>query len=91
MTITRDPKYPVEIAQLIQAFNMAADGVNAATVLNASAQMLAAGIGLVAKNEKLHLDQAFDYADQFAAMIKAEIRNNWQRRPEATDVVVKPS
>ena len=45
MPITRDANYPPEMAQLMQAFNMAADGYDTLTVMNASLQMMAAAIG----------------------------------------------
>lgn len=91
MSVTRDPNYPVEAAQLMQAFNMAADGFNAGTVLNASMQMVAAGVGYICKNKGASLEQALGYADHIAATIKAEVEDNWSRKPAATDVQVKPS
>jgi hypothetical protein len=91
MPITRDPNYPPEMAQLMQAFNMAADGHDTLTVLNASLQVLAAGIGIVAKAEGLSLPNALAYADHLAGVLKREVRENWQRLPAATDVPVKPS
>jgi hypothetical protein len=88
MTITRDPGFPVETANLFQAFNMTADGFDANTVLNASMQMVAASIGYLAKAHGMHLQQALDRADQINTLIKAEVANNWDRKPEATDVEV---
>lgn len=91
MAVTRDPNYPVEMAQLMQAFNMAADGFSANIVLNAAAQMVAAGIGYIAKDQGLQLQQALDYTDRLTSVIKSTVKDNWQRKPLASDVEVKPS
>jgi hypothetical protein len=91
MAVTRDPNYPVEMAQLMQAFNMAADGYSANVVLNAAIQLVAAGIGIIAKDQGLQHQQALDYADHITSIIKAVVDDNWERKPSATDVEVKPS
>lgn len=89
MAVTRDPEYPVEMAQLMQAFNVASDGFGANTVLNASLQMVAAAIGIQAKAKGVSLQQALDYADHIAAGIKAEVKANWDRSAKPADVSVK--
>ena len=91
MAVTRDPNFPPEIAQLMQAFNMAADGHDAMTVLNASAQMLAASIGFVARERGAPVEKALEYTDHIAGVVKREVRENWQRKPDAADVEVKLS
>lgn len=91
MAVTRDPNYPAEMAQLMLAFNLAADGFSANVVLNAAAQMVAAGIGYIAKDQGLRLFETLEYTDRLTAVIKSTVKDNWQRKPAATDVEVKPS
>jgi hypothetical protein len=91
MPVTREPDYPVEAAQLMQAFNMAADGFSADAVLNASLQMVAAAICYVAKDKACSLQQTMDYADHITSVLKAEVKDNFQRKPKTTDVPVVPS
>lgn len=91
MPVTREADFPVDIAQLVQAFNVAADGFDANTVLNAAAQMVAAGVGYIAKDKGIELEKALEYADYIASIIKAEIKSNWERAPQASDIPVKPS
>lgn len=91
MPITRDENYPPEMAQLMQAFNIAADGHDALTVLNASVQMVAAAIGFMAREKGLTIENALDYADHVAGVMKREVRTNWQRSSSMTDIPVKAS
>lgn len=91
MAVTRAPDYPVEIAQLMQAFNVAADGFDVNVVLNASLQMVAASVGFIVKQKGGSLNDALAYADHVASVIKKEVEGNWARLPEADDVVVKSS
>jgi hypothetical protein len=91
MPITRDANYPPEMAQLMQAFNMAADGHEPLTVMNATLQMMAAAVGLMAKEQGIGLPDALAYVDNVAGVIKREVRENWQRTPNATDVPVRAS
>jgi hypothetical protein len=91
MSVTRDPSYPPEMAQLMQAFNAAADGHEPLTIVNASLQMMAAAIGFMAKQSGHQLENALGYADHVAGVMKKEIRQNWDRKPEPTDVPVRTS
>jgi hypothetical protein len=88
MPVTRDPNYPAEAANLMQAFNEVADGFNSQTVLNASMNMVVAGIGYQAKANGLQLQQALDYADLISSVIRATVMDNWDRKPAPTDVEV---
>lgn len=83
--------YPPEMAQLMQAFNMVADGHDALTVLNASVQIVAAAIGFMARQNGLTIEDALGYADHVAGVMKKEVRENWQRPASATDIPVKAS
>ncbi len=89
--ITRDPEFPAEYAQLTAAFNRCADGYAINAVLNASLQLVAAAIGVMAKQKGLELDRAEALADHVGYLIKQSVRDNWQRKPQPSDVVVKPS
>lgn len=91
MAVTRDANYPPEMAQLMQAFNVAADGHDALTVVNATLQMMAAAIGFMAKQRGIQLEDALTYADHIAGVMKKEVRENWQRNPDPTDIPVRAS
>jgi hypothetical protein len=90
MAVTREPDYPAEMAQLMQAFNVASDGFDANTVLNAALQMVAAAIGMQAKAKGASLQDALYYADHIAAGIKTEVEANWDRSAKPADVPVRP-
>lgn len=91
MTITRDPEFPVEIAQLANTFNHCADGSAPLVVLSASIQMVIASIGVIARARGCSLQQTENYTDHVAQCILAGVRDNFQRIPKPTDVVVKTS
>lgn len=63
MSITRDPDYPDEYAQLAAAFNRCAEGSATLTVLNASIQMAAASIGVLARAEGSSFEQVDAFTD----------------------------
>lgn len=90
MPVTRDENYPPEMAQLMLAFNRAADGYGTLTVVNAALQLLAAGIGYMARENGQPLENALAYADHVTGVMKMEIRENWQREPSPSDIQVKP-
>jgi hypothetical protein len=90
MTITRDAEVPVEVGQLMSAFNRVADGSEAITVLNASLHMLAAAIGFVAKSEGLTIGETQAYAAEISQLVWLSVHANWDRPDSATDIEVKP-
>ena len=90
MSITRDPDYPAEYAALMQAFNQVADGFSANAVRNAALQMVAAAIGFDAKAHGLSLAQTMEHAETVFDCIRSEVRDNWLRVRQASDVEVKP-
>jgi hypothetical protein len=92
MPLTRNPHFPVEIAQLLAAFNVCADGQHASTVLNAGLQLVAASIGFIARENGGTLAQAEAYLAGVATpTMLAILRDNWQREPSPDDVPVLPS
>jgi len=90
MAVTRDPEYPAEAAQLMQAFNVASDGFTAETVLNASLQMVIASIGFIAKQRGVGREGAVEYAGTVVGLIQAGINENWERAATPTDLPVRP-
>lgn len=91
MGITRDPEYPVEMAQLAAAFNRCADGYDAKTVLNASVQMVTASIGFMAKQGGASIEDALKFAAHVGEMIAEGVKVNWDRVPTSTDISVDAS
>jgi hypothetical protein len=92
MTITRDPEFPAEIAQLANAFNHCADGSEPVAVLNASIQkMAAAAIGVIARSKGATLQQTESYTRHVTKFILTSVQENFQRAPKPTDIVVKTS
>lgn len=91
MGLTRDPEYPVEYAQLAGAFKTAADGFTAIAVLNAALQILVASIGLMCRTNNCTLEEAEDYAEEVFGTVLKELRNNWNRESEMTDIKVEAS
>jgi hypothetical protein len=91
MTITRDPEFPIEVAQLMSAFNRCADGSGSTVVLNASVQMVVAAICVVARAKGASLHQTESYARHVTKSILTGVQENYQRAPKPTDVVVKTS
>jgi hypothetical protein len=89
--ITRDPDYPVEYAQLFQAFNSCAEGHGSDAVLNAGLQMVAAAIGTVAKSKGCSLEDAEAYTEHVVGALLKIVRDNWQRAAKSSDVAVRPS
>ncbi|MGY3366143.1 hypothetical protein ACVWZL_003268 [Bradyrhizobium sp. GM2.4] len=88
MTITRDPNFPVEAAQLMAAFNKCADGYQAKDVLDASLQMLIASIGFRARGLTIEETEAF--VELCLGFVLVGVRDNFNRTPRDTDVEVKP-
>lgn len=91
MTITRDPEFPAEIAQLANAFNRCADGSEPVVVLNAAVQIAAAAIGVIARAKGASLQQTESYARHVTKCILTSVQENFERSPKPTDVVVKTS
>jgi hypothetical protein len=89
MTITRDPGCPPEVAQLMSAFNRAADGSAAITVLNASINMLVACAGFIAHQNGMTREEAEEYLEEIAALLLVSVRENWNRKSSPTDIAVK--
>lgn len=89
MSITRESGYPGEYAQLMAAFNQAADGHTPICVLNASLQMLSAAIGVMAKAQSQSLEEAEQYTGYIASQLLASVKDNYQRKPQPSDVAVK--
>lgn len=83
MAVTREADYPPEMAQLMQAFNVVADGYSAEVVLNASMQMVAAAIGYIARDKGANRAGALGYTDHICGVIKKEVETNWQRQGAA--------
>lgn len=90
MSVTRDPEFPAEYAQLAEAFNRCADGYSTAACLNASMQMVIMAIGYTAKSSGATWEQTEAYTSRIAECILAGVTENWQRESKPTDVVVKP-
>lgn len=91
MTITRDPEFPAEYAQLAALFNRCADGHEPAAVLNASLQMVSASILYLAKSQGVSFDATMEYANHVTGCILASVQENWRREAKPSDVVVKTS
>ena len=89
MAITRDEGFPPEIASLMQAFNHCADGHSAGVVLNASLQMVAAGIGFICKEQKRSLAETEEYTSHIAGILHQIVTDNWNRKPTPLDIEVK--
>lgn len=87
MTVTRDPDCPEHIAAPFQAFSRCSEGYDAQVVLEASANMVVAAIGLISRNGGT-LESANELTDQVADGIRAGVALNWQRRQQPTDIVV---
>lgn len=92
MPVTRDPEFPAETAQLMQAFNTCADGHDTATVMNAGLQLVGCAIGFIAKAKGGSQDDAQRYlAEVVAPMLSLIVRDNWDRLPQPSDVPVRQS
>jgi hypothetical protein len=91
MTITRDPEYPVEAAQLMDAFNKCADGHESLMVLNATIQMLIAAVVFEATSKGCSLEQAEGYVEHLNGLILAGVQENWKCAARPSDVAVKTS
>lgn len=91
MPTTREPNYPVEYAQLADAFMRCADGYEADVVLNAAVQMVAASIGFICKARGCSLDDARGYAAHIGQIITKEVIGNWDRARQPTDIAVRTS
>ena len=89
MSITRDPDYPADYAALVSAFNRCADGHSANAVLNASLQMVAAAIGYIAAANGYSLEHTLTHTERAVDRIRAEVRDNFQRKAQPSDVEVK--
>lgn len=89
MSITRDPDVPADIAQLVAAFNICADGHSHFSVLEASANMLVAAVGAFARQQGGDKNAAVAMAAQVAAAICELVADQWDRQPQPTDVEVR--
>lgn len=89
--ITRDPDYPAEMAQLMDAFSKCADGYSGVVVLNAALQMLSASIGFIAKNNEYSREQTDRYARHIADLLIGSVNENFKREASKTDVPVRTS
>lgn len=89
MTITRDPDFPAEIANLLQSFNMRSDGHSTHAVLEASANFLIAAIGSHARTIGGDLDFALALASQLGDDLPGHVAGQWNRQPLPTDVEVR--
>lgn len=90
MTITRDPSFPAEAAQLMATFNKCADGYEAKHVLDASLQMLIASIGFHARSRGLTLEETEAFTEMCGNFILVGVKDNFNRSPRSTDIEVKP-
>ncbi|HEV7278428.1 MAG TPA: hypothetical protein VGN80_19275 [Devosiaceae bacterium] len=88
MPVTRDPDFPAEIANLMQAFNACADGHNSLHVLEASANMLIAAIGTHARSSGRGREDAIGLARHLAGGLERHVAYQWDREAKAADVAV---
>lgn len=91
MSITRDPEYPAEYAQLAAVINRCAEGYTTQAVLHASLQILSAAIGQLAKEQGSDLEATERYTAHVGACLMSSIQLNWERKSKPTDVEVKSS
>lgn len=91
MGITREPDYPVEYAQLANAFSSCADGHSADAVLNASIQMVTMAIVHICKARGCSTQDVERYAEHICGVITKEVNGNWNRQRQPTDVIVGAS
>ena len=89
MPTTREPDYPVEYAQLANAFMQCADGYAVDAVLNAAVQTVAAAIGVTCKARGCSLDDAEGYTAHICEIIAKEVKSNWERTKQPTDIAVR--
>lgn len=91
MSITRDPGYPSEYAQLMAAMNKMAEGHDGLCVLNASLQMLSASIQFHVKEHGMSLEEAQEYVSYLAGVLAASVKENYQRQASSSDIAVRPA
>lgn len=91
MTITRDPGFPADIAQLADAFGRCAEGYEINAVLNAAMQTVIHAIVMTVVVNEGTLGQAEKYAEEIGRKIVLGVQGNWQRKPQPTDIQVRPT
>lgn len=91
MTVTRDPSYPDDYAQLMAAFNKVAEGHDALCVLNASLQMLSAAMQFQIAAGGKTLEEAEEYTGYVSGILLATIKQNYKRETSPNDVTVRPA
>jgi len=91
MPLTRDANYPVEAASLAQAMASLAVGHSVDTVVNAAIQVAAMTIGGISRDRGLSLDATMGLLAVFVRTMEAQVRTNYDRRPQPTDVKVQTS
>lgn len=89
MGITREPDYPVEYAQLANALSSCADGHSADAVLNASIQMVTMAIVHICKARGCSKQDVEGYTEHICEIITKEVKGNWDRKKQPTDVAVR--
>lgn len=88
MAITRDPDFPVEIAQLMQSFSRCAEGHSTIAVLEAAANLLVAAIGAHSRAAGEDVSAATSLAAQIGRDLPTFVAKQWDRRPQPTDIPV---
>lgn len=88
MTITRDADYPVEIGELMQAFNQCSDGYSIEHVMQAAANFMVGAINTQAKAHGVGKEEAVVYATALGRMLPSYVAMQWDRKPNPDDVGV---
>lgn len=88
MTVTRDPNFPAETADLAVALMKCGEGYPVMTVAEAAAQFLIASINYVAQERGYDADQAARLSAHVCENVQAACAENYQRAAAPTDIVV---
>lgn len=88
MTVTRDPDFPAEIADLVQAFNRCSEGHSTLAVVEASVNFVIAAINNHARAAEKGRPGAAEMAEYIGANLPVLVGRQWDRQPQATDVDV---
>lgn len=88
LNITRDPDFPPEAANLLQAFNHCAMGHTTVTVLLATTNMLIAAINMHSRAAGSDQEGAIRLARKISAALPDAVAEQLDRSPLATDVQV---
>lgn len=89
MPVTKDPEFPAEIAQLVQAFNRCADGHGMTVVIEAAGNMFSASIHNYAAAQGMSDTEVVEFARNACKGVFASVELNWRRHRLPTDVEVK--